>query len=101
MKHEKYPEDLTGIRFGRTEALWLGRDDVGKLWWWCKCECGNEFSAKRMSLVCGGSRCCDECQEIEKEKRGLYEKSKRRKGNLKIFMRAKSNLEAGRGENTL
>lgn len=95
MKHEKYPEDLTGIRFGRTEALWLGRDDVGKLWWWCKCECGNEFSAKRMSLVCGGSRCCDECQEIKDEKERVIREAKREERKSRNFHARKKQLGSG------
>lgn len=54
----KYPKDLTGMKFGAVEVLWLGRDEEGKLGWWCRCECGKELAVNRMPLLYGKRKSC-------------------------------------------
>lgn len=68
----KYPNDLTGLRFGRLTVLKkIGVTNQGKRGsrsiWLCKCDCGKEKSVIRNSLVCGGTRSCG-CLETETKK---------------------------------
>lgn len=66
-KRNKYPSDLTGLRFGRLVVL----EKIGEkefLWgnpqqkytetiWKCRCDCGNEIEARRTTLRKGMKSC--------------------------------------------
>lgn len=50
-------EDLTGRKFGRLTVIDLQRTD-GRIYWKCKCDCGNIKLIPRGSLVSGRTRSC-------------------------------------------
>lgn len=50
-------ENLTGRRFGRLTVIDLQRID-GRIYWKCKCDCGNTKLIPRGSLVSGRTRSC-------------------------------------------
>ena len=52
-------EDLTGLRFGRLTVIDFDRFDERRAsWWLCECDCGNEISVRRNSLVSGQTKSC-------------------------------------------
>lgn len=51
--------DLTGQRFGRWLVLQEdGRDNRGRVLWWCRCDCGAERAVKGWRLREGTNRSC-------------------------------------------
>lgn len=55
----KYPDNLTGRRFGKWLVLSESTDDKCL----CRCDCGNEKRVNRYSLLRGSSKCCG-CTKI-------------------------------------
>ena len=58
---DKYPEDLSGLVFGRLTALLLVAQRSGAwtcLQWRCKCSCGNSKDVPRGRLTSGNTRSC-------------------------------------------
>ena len=52
-------KDITSRRFGRLVAIEpVKRDSIGGIVWRCKCDCGNEYSVSRRSLVSGVTKSC-------------------------------------------
>lgn len=62
MRHERAHNrlDLTGRRFGRLTALCPAgkKGGAGKLYWHCRCDCGNEVDVMAGSLLRGLTRSC-------------------------------------------
>lgn len=56
----KYPEDLTGMQFGRLTAIRLSENKTkrNRPIWVCKCSCGNIVEKPRNSLLQGEVRSC-------------------------------------------
>ena len=53
------PKDLTGLRSGRLEALYLvGKDEKGRYLWKCKCECGKCVDVIAKHLTMQGTKSC-------------------------------------------
>ena len=52
--------DICGQRFGRLFVLRVlpDRDKYGAALWKCRCDCGNHFIARGISLRNGGSKSC-------------------------------------------
>lgn len=50
--------DLTGQSFGRWTALYVSMRRNGKVYWWCRCDCGNEQAILANSLTRGKSLSC-------------------------------------------
>lgn len=50
--------DLTGKRFGRWVVIGRAKDKEGKIYWHCKCDCGNEKDVYVSSLTGGKSKSC-------------------------------------------
>lgn len=51
--------DLTNKQFGRLTAIKLVKDDTGrKVFWHCRCECGNRCVVRSVHLRSGGSKSC-------------------------------------------
>ena len=56
-------KDLSGMRFGRLVVMKRGEDRIkpcGKkvVRWECKCDCGNEVTVSRDSLMSGNTKSC-------------------------------------------
>lgn len=68
--------DLTGQRFGRWTVIRQAEDKDGKIYWHCKCDCGNEKDVYTSNLTRGKSKSCG-C--LVKE-RASQEKTKDLKG---------------------
>lgn len=73
--------DLTGKRFGRLTAVEIAyrkKDKQGdmRVYWKCKCDCGNTCIVSRNSLRKGSTQSCgclrDEINHISSKKHGLY-----------------------------
>lgn len=72
MARPKMRRDLTGTRFGKLIAEFVDeeRTQDGKVYWWCKCDCGNRKSIQSTSLTrkkngiksCGCARNSPEAQ---------------------------------------
>lgn len=75
-------KDLTGIRFGKLVALYVDeeRSGNGKVYWWCRCDCGNMTSVQSTSLTrkkngvksCGCARNSKEAKEKARATRNSY-----------------------------
>jgi len=51
--------DLTGIKFGRLEALSIDYSKNTKyIYWLCKCDCGKKVSVKNYNLLSGNTKSC-------------------------------------------
>ena len=60
--------DLTGLRFGKLEAIErTGNDKRGRAMWRCRCDCGNEKVAASYLLKTGCTRSCG-CIRSEAQK---------------------------------
>lgn len=70
--HERCFKDLSGQKFGRLTALEVDRNDKGKIYWLCKCDCGNSCTVLTNRLTSGHTKSCG-C--IEKEKIGNLNKT--------------------------
>lgn len=57
--------DLTGERFGRLKVLFRAENRNGKVYWRCKCDCGEEKDVLSANLTTGKIKSCgcyhDEC----------------------------------------
>lgn len=77
-------KDLTGMRFGKLVVLYVDeeRSGNGKVYWWCRCDCGNLKSIQSTSLTrkkngvksCGCARNSKEAQEKANITRNSYPK---------------------------
>lgn len=64
----KFPDDLTGMAFGRLMALkQIGRDKSGQLWQ-VQCVCGAVKTVQRCAIVSGATVSCG-CFNLEKTQR--------------------------------
>lgn len=66
-KKPSYPEDLTGLVFGKmtvVERLYTNNKNTK---WLCRCECGKEKRLSRYTLIGGGGQSCS-CGKGKKEK---------------------------------
>ena len=64
LHREKMFTDITNKRFGKLVALLLHhRDDNGRAYWLCKCDCGSEVivPVKSLTLTKGGKKSCGHC----------------------------------------
>lgn len=58
--------DLTGQRFGCVTVLSRADNSSrGEVMWFCRCDCGNEFTTRARSLRSGETRSCG-CTKLEK-----------------------------------
>lgn len=62
---ERCFKDLTNQKFNRLTALKIDRNENGKIYWLCKCECGNLCSVLTNRLISGHTKSCG-CLEKEK-----------------------------------
>lgn len=65
-------EDITGKRFGRLTVLGrvpntYGKNGKATVYWFCKCDCGKEFSVYGSDLRSGKTKSCG-CQRISNNK---------------------------------
>lgn len=56
--------DLTGQRFGRLVALYATKTVNNKIYWMCRCDCGNEKEIRANSLTTGHTSSCG-CLALE------------------------------------
>lgn len=68
---QRYPKDLTGVRFGHLTVIGLDHSDGRKTYWKCRCDCGNMRVVIRSLLTRGTVTYC----------RGHYENMVGRKFN--------------------
>jgi hypothetical protein len=50
--------DLTGERFGRLVALELAPRQKGRIYWVCRCDCGQQKTVSANKLMSGNTRSC-------------------------------------------
>lgn len=65
-------QDLTGKRFGRLTAIKpVGIAENGSVMWKCRCDCGNQITARSDNLNYGRTKSCGKCRPpvIEKIKK--------------------------------
>ena len=77
-------KDLTGMRFGKLVVLYVDEERTGngKVYWWCRCDCGGLTSVQSTSLTrknrgvksCGCARNSKEAKEKAKITRTSYPK---------------------------
>lgn len=81
-KNKDKIKDISGIHFGKLEALYpLGVVSGSTYMWHCRCECGNEIDVRLSSLTSGNTTSCG-CKRIEKLKRRAHDISGQRFGKL-------------------
>lgn len=52
-------KDIVGQRFGRLVALDKESHRVGRrVYWWCRCDCGEIVAVDRSNLLDGSTRSC-------------------------------------------
>lgn len=49
---------MTGQRFGRLEVIERAENINGRVYWKCKCDCGNYHTTRSSSLLCGVCQSC-------------------------------------------
>jgi len=55
-------EDVTGRIYGKLTAVkYVGKDEYGKAFWICRCECGNVTRIRSDCLTTGNSQTCGSC----------------------------------------
>lgn len=60
------PLDLTGQQFnGWTVLAKIGRTEVGKIMWLCRCACGTEAAVPTGNLRGGSSKRCRACGRVQ------------------------------------
>lgn len=57
-KHSYNFKDLTGRKFGKLTVVKLNKIDKGKVYWECKCDCGNQTIVLRSSLTSQNTKSC-------------------------------------------
>lgn len=57
-------KDITGERFGNliAERAISIRDRLGRIYWICKCDCGNEILVRGDNLRRGNTSRCSDCR---------------------------------------
>lgn len=57
-------KDITGERFGNliAERASSIRDKLGRIYWICKCDCGNEILVRGDNLRSGNTSRCSDCR---------------------------------------
>lgn len=64
--------DITGERFNNLTALnFEYRDSKHQHYWNFRCDCGNEFIARKSAVTSGNTSRCMECSAKEKRNRGI------------------------------
>lgn len=57
--NQKYPNDISGFRFGRLVAICPnGKNNHRKAMWLCQCDCGKQHITEKSHLTCGNTRSC-------------------------------------------
>lgn len=77
---ERCFKDLTGQKFGRLTALRVDRNDNGKTYWFCKCDCGNTHIVLANRLISGNTVSCGCHKEEIKKKIGELNKTHEKSG---------------------
>ncbi len=57
-KHRSNFKDLTGQHFGRYTVIAIDHEIHGKIYWYCRCSCGNYRVVHRGNLTGGSSNSC-------------------------------------------
>lgn len=67
---------MTGQRFGRLVVVEESHRLNGRIYWWCKCDCGQRVIVRGDSLRSGLTRSCG-CIQKEKTREFNYGRKKR------------------------
>lgn len=82
--------DLTGQRFGRFKVLFRSENRNGKVYWRCKCDCGEEKDVLSSNLTTGKIKSCgcyhDECLSYNR----IIDLTGKKFGRLTVLKRAKN-----------
>ena len=54
-------KDITGLKFGKLEALYKNGKRNNNIIWRCKCDCGNEKDVSCTNLVRNVTKSCGSC----------------------------------------
>lgn len=57
-RRRRYPDDLTGVRFGQIVVLEPVSTSGKRGKWRCVCDCGKSFATRRDNLTSGGTQSC-------------------------------------------
>lgn len=77
---ERCFKDLAGQKFGRLTALSVDRNENGKTYWLCKCDCGNTHIVLANRLISGNTVSCGCHKEEIKKKIGELNKTHEKSG---------------------
>lgn len=50
--------NLTGLRYGRLTVTCRSKEHIGRVWWNCRCDCGNEKAVPANNLRIGKTQSC-------------------------------------------
>lgn len=84
--------NLTGQRFGRWTVIRQAEDKNGKIYWHCKCDCGNEKDVYVSSLVRGKSKSCGCLSKEIQSQQKLKNLTGERFGKLTVIERAENKI---------
>lgn len=89
-------KDMTGMRFGRLVVLHEdGRDKNRRVFWKCKCDCGNEVTVRGSDLRNGNTTSCGCFHRDRMTKHGLKAKHRRLYDCVRLHFKAISEQVSG------
>ena len=72
-EHYGKVKDLTGMKFGKLTVLEMyGKDKYNKIFWKCRCDCGNETITYGRDLVNGHCKSCGCLLNANRAEKGKY-----------------------------
>lgn len=80
-------KDLTGQKFGQLTVLSLDSPRKGRVFWKCKCDCGNYHTVRSNVLLRGKSTSCG-CARIEAGRKCVIDLTGKKFGSLIVVRRA-------------
>lgn len=84
--------DLTGRRFGRLVVLQRDVTKIKKVFWVCKCDCGNTVSVNSSNLMTGNTTSCG-CKKVEAGEKKLRDLKGQRFGRWTVLSRDETKTE--------
>lgn len=58
LRNEPAYENRSGTKYGRLTAISVAKRERGKVWWRCKCDCGNDTTVSVAHLIAGHTQSC-------------------------------------------
>lgn len=89
-RHAAQIIDLTGQRFGKLTVVRMAERRGGRVYWLCRCDCGNETIAAAGNLRSGSVRQCHDCRMKQQGDTRREDLTGQRFGRLTVVSQAEN-----------